>query len=763
MQRSRQLDRLLPSTVRDSFLRKLALGFAVTVLVVAVAGGVTYLTVSDELTENRQAELKATAGQQAEQTQSWFRERAQSARMLSQYEILWNGDHDEISQFFTKERSKLPDDVHAIHFVNTETNTVVASSSKVRRGGSAIPNDVDFVTGSLTVGDHDPTATTEVYERPGTKLVSFVSAVPGLADRAIVVEADITGLTQSFETPAEGSFTSLVSTNGAVEAGTGSLAGDDYPASEFEILAAAFEGNRGVKTVAANSVIDERHLVAYAPAGDHMAVLVHVPTASAYSLGRTVGLLVAALVFVSVVTLAGLGAVVNANTAKPLEQLSGRVDRLRDGDLDVDLPTWRTDELGAVVAGIDQLRTDLAEQRADAEDYGERISRAADGDLSVRLPTDSTSQDMRVVAESYNEMMEAVESTVDSVAEFGTEVTARSNDVAQATAEVRDAADQVARSVEQISSGAEEQTDNLVALSGEMDELSASVEQVAASAGDLAALSAETADRTETGIDAASAALDGMDDIRDETAKTVEEVEALDERLAEIESISDVISGLAEQTNILALNASIEAARAGEAGEGFAVVSEEVKQLAEESQEYAATIAELVSDLQDQRAVVVERIDQMRERVTDESEAVEEAISSLDGVVDRVEETHHSVAEIDNATDQQAETTQEVLGMADEVASIGEETTSEAESVSAAVEEQAARLQEVAGVATDLVESAADLDDALAQFDVDASVGGAELDASVGDSELDASVGETERSITDETEEPVDAPPAADD
>ena len=129
MQRSRQLDRLLPSTVRDSFLRKLALGFAVTVIVVAVAGGVTYLTVSDELTENRQAELKATAGQQAEQTQSWFRERAQSARMLSQYEILWNGDHDEISRFFAEERAKLPDDVHAIHFVNTETNTVVASSS----------------------------------------------------------------------------------------------------------------------------------------------------------------------------------------------------------------------------------------------------------------------------------------------------------------------------------------------------------------------------------------------------------------------------------------------------------------------------------------------------------------------------------------------------------------------------------------------------------------------------------------------------------
>ncbi|ELZ98343.1 HAMP domain-containing protein [Haloferax mediterranei ATCC 33500] len=692
-----------------------------TLLIVAAAGGVTYFTVSEELTQNRQAELEATAGQHAGQTEGWFRERAQTARMLSQYQMLRTGDHEEISKFFVEEREKLPDDVRAIHFVNSETNTVIASSSEVRRGGSAVPGDVTFITGSLDVSLYDPTATTEVYERPGTQLVSFVSAVPGLADRAIVIEANATGLTGTFETPAEGSFTSLVSMNGAVEAGTGPLAGDDYPATESEALALALDGERGVKTVAANGVLDEKHLVAYAPAGENMAVLVHVPTASAYSLGRTVGMLVAALVLVVLFSLAGLGAVVNANTAVPLASLAERVGRLRDGDLDVDLPMWRTDELGAVVDGIDDLRTDLHEQRSDAEAYGERISRAADGDLSVRLPTDSTSRDMRVVAESYNEMMDAVESTVESVSAFGDEVTARSDDVAQATAEVRDAADQVARSVEQISGGAEEQTDNLVALSGEMDELSASVEQVAAAAGDLSTLSAEAADRTENGIQVASAALSGMDDIREETDKAVEEVEALDERLAEIESITDVISGIAEQTNILALNASIEAARAGDAGEGFAVVSEEVKQLAEESQEYAETIAELVSDLQDQRDAVVERIDEMRDRVTEEADAVENAIDSLDGVVDRVEETHHSVSEIDRATDEQADSAQEVLAMADEVAGIGEETTSEAESVSAAVEEQAARLQEVAAVATDLVESADDLDDALAQFDTDAA------------------------------------------
>ncbi|ELZ92995.1 MCP domain-containing signal transducer [Haloferax mucosum ATCC BAA-1512] len=715
-----------------------------TLLVVAAAGGATYVTVSDELTQNRQAELNATAGQHAGQAEGWFRERAQSARMLSQYEILWTGTPAEISQFFVEEREKLPSDVHAIHFVNSETNTVIASSSSVRRGGSAVPGDVAFIKGSLDVSSYDETATTEVYERPGTQLVSFVSAVPGLADRAIVVEADVTGLTAAFETSAEGSFTSLVSTSGAVEAGTGSLAGSEYPAAESESLARALDGGRGVRTAAANSALDETHLVGYAPAGENMAVLVHVPTASAYAVSQTVGWLVAALVFVSLVSLAGLGAVLNANIAVPLATLADRVGRLRDGDLDVELPTWRTDELGAVVAGLDDLRTDLDEQRSDAEAYGERIGRAADGDLSVRLPTDSTSQDMRVVAESYNEMMDAVETTVESVSAFGDEVTARSDEVAVATTEVRDAADQVARSVEQISGGAEEQTDNLVALSGEMDDLSASVEQVAAAAGDLSTLSAEAAERTNNGIKVASAALSGMDDIREETDKTVEVVEDLDDRLAEIESITDVISGIAEQTDILALNASIEAARAGEAGEGFAVVSGEVKQLAEESQEYAATIAELVADLQDQRDAVVERIDQMRARVTEEADAVENAIESLDGVVERVESTHQNVSEIDHATDEQADSAQEVLAMADEVASIGEETTSEAESVSAAVEEQAARLQEVAAVASDLVASADDLDDALAQFDTDADTDTA-LD---GDSDTDV---------------PFDAPATADD
>ena len=120
----------------------------------------------------------------------------------------------------------------------------------------------------------------------------------------------------------------------------------------------------------------------------------------------------------------------------------------------------------------------------------------------------------------------------------------------------------------------------------------------AETADETAAAAEEAAQSCRDGVQAAEEASIAMQAVRDSSTETSEAIRSLGEKSDQIGGIVETITGIAAQTNLLALNAAIEAARAGEHGRGFAVVAEEVRHLAEESQQAAATIAELIQQIQ---------------------------------------------------------------------------------------------------------------------------------------------------------------------
>lgn len=455
------------------------------------------------------------------------------------------------------------------------------------------------------------------------------------------------------------------------------------------------------------------------------------------------------------------------DTVRGLTELREKAETLADGEYDGAFDSSREDEVGRVVRTFGEMRDSLRSRieaaeaertsakeaqavtetelkraesaAAETERFARRLedragafgvvmAECAQGDLTRRLDADADtaadSEAMQDVAVAFNETITEIEHTVADVVEFADQVATASKRVREHAMQASDAGQGIAGSIDQIADGAATQDEQLQGVSSDVDELSATIEEVAVSADEVAATSRAAASSGNDGRDAARDAVRELHDIMEQTEETAAAVAALDEQMDRIGDIVDVITRIADQTNILALNARIEAARAGEAGDGFAVVSNEVKQLAEETQESAAEIESRIETVQEQTADSVAEMTRIEDRVRDGVETVEETQDALESVVDRVDEADVGVQEISRAMDEQASAVGDIAATIDELATISEETTSEASTVANAAGEQAATLGVVSENTEVLVETADALEHSLHEFttcaDVDA-------------------------------------------
>lgn len=312
---------------------------------------------------------------------------------------------------------------------------------------------------------------------------------------------------------------------------------------------------------------------------------------------------------------------------------------------------------------------------------------------------------------SLRTLLKQVNESAEQVAASSEELTASAEQSAQAVT-------QVAGSINDVAQGAEKQLKAVDETSAVVEQMSAGIQQAAASSNQVAEHSAQAAGKAKEGNASVEKAVSQMVHIEETVNNSAQIVANLGERSKEIGQIVDTISGIAGQTNLLALNAAIEAARAGEQGRGFAVVADEVRKLAEQSQEAAKQIATLISEIQGDTDKAVVAMDEGTREVKVGTEVVTTAGKAFEEIATLVTNVSEQVKEISAAMQQMAGGSQQIVESVQTIDNLSKTVVGEAQTVSAATEEQSASMEEIASSSQSLAKLAQDLQTAVSHFRV---------------------------------------------
>jgi methyl-accepting chemotaxis protein len=322
------------------------------------------------------------------------------------------------------------------------------------------------------------------------------------------------------------------------------------------------------------------------------------------------------------------------------------------------------------------------------------------------------------MAEAIINMKRALRSVVGQLKNSANTLAASSEELTANSEQSAQAAKQIATSITSVATGASEQLVAANEASAVVEQMSAGIQQVSASTNQVAEQSAQAAGKAYDGGKAVEEAVNQMIQVKDTVNTSAKVVAKLGERSKEIGQIVDTISGIAGQTNLLALNAAIEAARTGEQGRGFAVVAEEVRKLAEQSQEAAKKIAELIGEIQgDTDQAVLAMSDGTRE-VKAGAEVVNAAGMAFREIVEMVSHASTQVSESSAAIQQIASESQQIVGSVRTIDKLSKMSAGEAQNVSAATEEQLASIEEIAVSSEALSKLAQELQAEVAKFRV---------------------------------------------
>ena len=351
--------------------------------------------------------------------------------------------------------------------------------------------------------------------------------------------------------------------------------------------------------------------------------------------------------------------------AVPLRRSVGFAQSVADGKLDAELDMIRNDEFGTLASALNAMLAAIKTMigKADAATESARLEAE-----KAHAATAEAKEAQNMAARATREGMAAAAERIGTVAEV-----------------LASASDNISTLLRQSEHGAREQSDRLASAATAMEEMNVTVLEVAKNSSNAAGIADHAREQAQKGAAGVTDVERHITRVLGDTEQLKEAMSRLGMRMQDIDKVLTVISDIADQTNLLALNAAIEAARAGEAGRGFAVVADEVRKLAEKTMTATKEVAAVLSGIRQETQQNITTVDKTVAGMMETTALTHEAGASLRKIVELSDETRDQISSIATASAEQSATSEEINRSVEDVNRIAVETVSGMEQCTRAV------------------------------------------------------------------------------
>ncbi|USZ68392.1 methyl-accepting chemotaxis protein [Halorussus salilacus] len=740
-----RLESLLPARIRRSYAAKFWLGLLVVMVLIAGFGAYIHFDTQSQVTAQTESEVSGIAKVEAKSVNDWVVSKRSTTTFVAESIATTDGSGGGFQERLDATLIDLPQDVQGLHYVNPDTNIVVASTNDDLTGQELSSEEAPWVE-DLNSSTTDSVGVSAPHESVGgsVPVVGFTTRVAGL-DGVLVLTASLPDRSKEFHSPIPTGDIKVVDSDGTVVLDNRNAdlleqyGGDDGSSTVVE---RGLDGDSGVRESSARVGMDEGdYVVAYRPIlGTDWVMTYHVPVGEAYALQNQVTTNIWLLAGASVVALLFIGLTIGRVTANSLDVLAGKADAIADGRLDVEVPeSSREDELGRLFGAFGEMRdyldtaADQAEALANEEFDADVLDEDVPGTFGTafdRMHTNLESlirdiETARDEAEDAREDAEALTAALERKAtEFGDVMSHAAEGDLTARMDTDSESDAMNDIAGEFNAMMEDLADTVAEVHEFADTVTAASREVTHSAAEISTASEEVSEATQV-------LSEGAGEQKESLTAATNELSQLSASIQEVAASAEEVARTAQRTNERS-ESGREAAE--EAREKMAAVSEEAEEtvseihaLAEEMDEIGE-IVDLIGDIADQTNVLAlnasieaasadasgDGFAVVAEEVKSLATETKEAADEVEARIERIRErTERAVEDISDTREEVAEGERVVSRAHDALETIADnvdETTEGVQEISRATDEQAVTTEEVVATmdeATDISERSA--------------------------------------------------------